>query len=59
MLRVAITGLGVAVIGGTLSGVLNLGTTATDCLMIGGVIAGAPFALGVTRGDVRARLNRS
>lgn len=56
MLRLVITGLAVAVIGGTVSGVLNLGTTATECLMIGSVIVGAPVALGVRLDDVRKRL---
>lgn len=56
MVRVVITGLGVAVIGGTMSGVLGLGATATECLMIGSVIVGAPVALGVRLDDVRKRL---
>jgi hypothetical protein len=59
MPRLVITGLAVAVIGGTISGVLDLSTTATQYLMIGSVIAGAPVALGVRLHDIHARLNRS
>ncbi len=58
MRRLVITALVTAACGGVLSAVLNLGTVASDALLIGAIALTLPFALGIRANEVCARLHR-
>jgi outer membrane lipoprotein SlyB len=58
MRRLVITALVTAAFGGVLSAALNLGTVASDALLVGAIALTLPFVLGISTDDVRARLHR-
>lgn len=59
MRRLVLTALVTAACGGVLSAALNLGTIASEALLVGAIALTLPFVLGITTDDVRTRLHRN